>query len=77
MAYGCRSTCDNCRPKYVYCPACGKKNFLVLSSCTKCGAELTEEAKQEAIAEWEKKAETREITACYSGLTAKRPSPPA
>ena len=68
MAYGCRTTCDNCRPKYVFCPNCGKKNFLTVNNCSKCHQELTQEAKDQAIAEWEENAKTRVITACYSSL---------
>lgn len=68
MAYGCRTTCDNCRPKYVICPECGKKNFLTLSACSRCHAELAQDAKDAAIAEWYEKAKTRTITACYSSL---------
>ena len=68
MAYGCRSTCDNCRPKYVDCPNCGTRNFLVMGKCKKCGAEITAEAKDEAIAEWQRKAKDRPTVACYSAL---------
>lgn len=69
MAYGCRSTCDNCRPKYVACPECGKRNFLVLNNCKSCKAELTAKAKDMAIEEWQRNAATREIKTCYSSMT--------
>ena len=68
MAYGCRTTCDNCRPKYVVCPSCGKKNFLSMNRCTKCHEELTQEMKDAAVLDWQEKAKDREITACYSSL---------
>ena len=68
MSYGCRTTCDNCRPKYVICPACGKKNFLTVNKCSKCRELLTQEMKDAAVAEWVEKSKTREISACYSSL---------
>ena len=50
------------------CPNCGTRNFLVIGKCKKCGAELTAEAKDEAIAEWQRKAKDRPTVACYSAL---------
>ena len=66
MAYGCKATCDNCRPKYVYCDECGTKNFLVLKACKKCGAAITEDARERAVAQWQKDAATREVHSCFT-----------
>lgn len=65
MAYGCKTTCDNCRPKYVFCPKCGHKNFLIFSNCKECGLGLTEEMKNQAVADWQEKAKTRVIKSCF------------
>lgn len=70
MGYGCRSTCDNCKPKFVWCPNCGKRNFLVMSKCTKCGEPLTEELKDAAIEKWQEEAKTRTIVSCGFGSAA-------
>lgn len=66
MAYGCKTTCDNCRPKYVNCPSCGHRNFLIFEKCSKCKTALPQEIKDQAIDEWNKNAETREIRSCFS-----------
>ena len=61
MCFGsCRVTCDNCKPKFVFCPVCGRKNLLVFKECKKCKTPITEEMKQAAIAEWKVKAAERE-----------------
>ena len=67
MGYGCRATCDNCKPVYVWCPECGKKNFLTMTKCTKCKAPLTEESKDAAIAKWHEEASKRTIMGCGFG----------
>ena len=54
MCYGCRPTCDDCRPKFVFCAACGSKNFLFSRACKSCGAPLTDEMKSEARELWKK-----------------------
>lgn len=60
MCFGsCRVTCDNCKPKFVQCPACGHKNMLVFKACKKCGETLSEETKDNAVAQWEEKARAR------------------
>ena len=60
MCFGsCRITCDNCKPKFVYCPNCGNKCMLFHKVCKRCKTELTEEMKQEARDEWQKKAKER------------------
>lgn len=55
MCYGCRVTCDDCKPKFVHCPQCGWRNLLFLEKCVKCETTLTQEAKDEAIAQWHEK----------------------
>lgn len=65
MAYGCRPTCDHCRPKYVHCPDCGTKNFLMLKACKKCGREFSEKDKEDAIKRWEAESDTRSASACF------------
>ena len=61
MCFGaCRVTCDNCKPKFVYCPDCGKKNMLMFDKCRKCGRPLTQEMKDAAIADWEVKRRERD-----------------
>lgn len=65
MAYGCRPTCDNCRPKYLYCPECGTRNFLTLHSCKKCKKKFTQSDRDEAVSRWEKESATRTASACY------------
>ena len=60
MCFGsCRVTCDNCKPKFVYCPNCGHKCMLFHKKCKKCGAVLTEEAKETAREEWRVRAKAR------------------
>ena len=55
MCFGsCRVTCDNCKPKFVYCPVCGHKNMLIHKACKKCKTPLTEEMKQKARKDWER-----------------------
>lgn len=57
MCFGsCRVTCDNCKPKFIWCPECDTKNLLVFKKCKKCGFEFTEEMKDEARATWAAKA---------------------
>lgn len=65
MAYGCRPTCDNCRPKYVYCPVCGAKNFLTLAACKKCRHVFSQEDRDEAVLRWESESKTRTVSACF------------
>ena len=58
MCFGsCRVTCDNCKPKFVYCAECGTKNLLFFSTCYQCKAPLTQEMKDAAVADWEQKKE--------------------
>ncbi len=60
MCFGsCRVTCDNCKPKFVYCPQCGRRNMLVFKACKKCGLPITEEMREDAIARWEQRAKER------------------
>ncbi len=60
MCFGsCRVTCDNCKPKFVYCPDCGHKNMLVFKACKRCGKPLTEEMKDAAIRDWEERSKAR------------------
>lgn len=60
MCFGsCRVTCDNCKPKFVYCPTCGRKNMLIFKECKKCGERITEEMKEKAIREWEVDSQRR------------------
>ena len=60
MCFGsCRVTCDNCKPKFVYCPECGRKNMLDFKACKQCGPLLTGEMKEHAIEEWEAGARAR------------------
>ena len=50
---GCKPTCENCKPKFVFCPQCGKKNFLFSDKCTFCDELIPEEAKDAARKKWE------------------------
>ncbi len=60
MCFGsCRVTCDNCKPKFIFCPKCGRRNQLVFNSCRKCGEPFTEDMKDEARRLWAIKAEER------------------
>ncbi|MCI2241668.1 hypothetical protein [Adlercreutzia faecimuris] len=60
MCFGsCRVTCDNCKPKFVWCDQCGRKNLLVFKKCKQCGAPLTEEMKDAARADWAARAAER------------------
>ena len=60
MCFGsCRVTCDNCRPKFVYCPNCGNKCMLFHKVCKKCKTELTSEMKDAARKEWAVRAKNR------------------
>lgn len=52
-AGGCHPECDNCKPKYLYCPECGQRCFLVKKTCPSCGRAFTDEDRQEARARWE------------------------
>jgi hypothetical protein len=52
MCYGCRVTCDDCRPKFVNCPHCGWRCLLVFDRCARCGESISEEAKADAIDAW-------------------------
>ncbi|UWG99019.1 hypothetical protein LPY66_09610 [Dehalobacter sp. DCM] len=53
MCYGCNPSCENCKPKFVKCPACGLKNYLFSDRCVKCSAEISEEVKDAARDEWQ------------------------
>ena len=60
MCFGsCRVLCDNCKPKFVYCPNCGHKCMLFHTQCKKCKTPLTEEMKDAARAEWEIRSKER------------------
>ena len=60
MCFGsCRVTCDNCKPKFIWCDQCGRKNLLVFKRCKQCGAPFTEEMKDAARADWAAKAAER------------------
>lgn len=52
MCYGCRPTCEDCKPKFVYCRSCGSKNFLFSKKCKVCSACLTEDMKKEDVMKW-------------------------
>lgn len=52
MCYGCRVTCDDCRPKFVNCPHCGWRCLLVFDRCARCGESISEETKADAIDAW-------------------------
>lgn len=65
MAYGCRPTCDHCRPKYLHCPACGTKNFLVMNACKRCGRVFTQQDRDEAVRLWESHQDARTSSACF------------
>lgn len=60
MCYGCRPTCEVCRPKTVPCAECGHRNLLISAKCIMCGAPLTEEMKEAAKAKWEEEHNTSE-----------------
>ena len=51
-AGGCNPECDNCRPKYLRCPQCGNRQFIIQKNCTKCGYNVTDEDRDNARAEW-------------------------
>lgn len=78
MCYGCKPFCENCKPKFVYCSQCGERNFLVNSACAQCGAELTEEEKEEAKSAWAQEHErggrkTKGDGVCQRNTIATRP----
>ncbi|MCI8452236.1 MAG: hypothetical protein HFJ74_07065 [Eggerthellaceae bacterium] len=50
--YICLPTCDNCRPKMVTCPACGRPTLIDLERCPLCHEAIPEEARDEAWAAW-------------------------
>ncbi len=52
--YICLPTCDNCRPKLVECPGCGRSTLIDLDTCPLCKSEITEEARQRAWDAWRK-----------------------
>lgn len=62
MCYGCRPTCDDCKPKFVYCPACGRRNFLFSRCCSGCGRLLDDEEKAAAREQWRQLKEQREVS---------------
>ena len=55
MCYGCKITCDDCKPKFVYCPDCGQRNMLVMPKCLNCGRPISEEEKEAARQAWKLK----------------------
>ena len=57
---GCRVTCDNCKPKFIVCPVCGRRNMLVFDACKKCKTPFTEDMKEAARDEWAARAAERE-----------------
>lgn len=52
MCFFCRPTCEECHPKRVVCPKCGKNAFLVMESCPQCGYEFTSDDRAKSIARW-------------------------
>lgn len=50
---GCKPTCENCKPKFLICPHCGKKTYLYLDTCTFCQAAISEEMKEAARKSWQ------------------------
>lgn len=52
MCYGCRPTCDDCKPKFVYCASCNGKNYLFMKNCKSCGSIISEELKELARISW-------------------------
>lgn len=51
-AGNCHPECDNCKPKYLWCPTCGTRVFLMRKACPTCGCEFTDEMREEARAKW-------------------------
>ena len=43
---GCHPSCDACRPKFLFCPNCGKRLSLYVKECRSCGEPITEETKE-------------------------------
>ena len=54
-SYMCLPTCDNCRPKMVTCPSCGRMTLIDLETCPLCKQPLTAEAKEQAWEAWRAK----------------------
>lgn len=59
MCYGCRMTCDDCKPKFIICSHCGWRGFLIFDMCPKCKAVYTQKEKERAEEEWLKKKTAR------------------
>lgn len=51
-AGACNPACDNCKPKYIFCPECGSKEFLARKACPQCGYTFTDEDKAAAREKW-------------------------
>lgn len=53
--YLCLPTCENCKPKFVVCSACGTRTFVDLERCPLCGEKITDEVREQSWEEWRKK----------------------
>lgn len=60
---GCvNMNCERCKVKWMDCPNCGNRAYLLFKNCKSCGAELTNEAKEEARILWrQRKEESKKI----------------
>ena len=59
MCYGCRISCDDCKPKFITCSKCGWRGYLMFDKCTKCGTLFTQKEKEFAVEQWRLKKELR------------------
>lgn len=51
-AGNCHPDCDNCKPKYVYCPHCAARLLIAQKTCHLCGEALSEAVRLEAVERW-------------------------
>lgn len=51
-AGNCHPECDNCKPKYVWCPQCAARLPIALKSCHLCGRAISDEIKLETVEKW-------------------------
>lgn len=55
MCYSCSPICENCQPKFVFCPVCGKRGYLAFDDCWSCGHAFSQEERESAVAAWEER----------------------
>ena len=53
MCYTCSSLCDNCQPKFLLCPECGRACRLESETCSACGCAFSDELKLDFVEKWD------------------------